>query len=262
MLLRNSRFYILTGSILASGIMFAFLRLTSVSDQLFLIRAEQTFGFISLGYWYLALIISPLGHAIGKHRTKHLEFARRAIGVSAFYYVLLHSVIALWGQLGGVGELKNLPTIFQWSLLGGAVAFFILGLMAATSLDIAVRVMTYRKWKWLHRFVYLAGVLAMLHIWTIGTHLAYTADQITVFVALVILIGLELYRVGKQLNAKYLHLDRTELLGMIIAVWVLIGAGIAFVPSLIHNYHSAHVDHSQTNSGDEMDHMHMHGGAE
>lgn len=262
MLLKNSRFYILTGSILASVIIFGLLRLTSVSDQLFLIRSEQTFGFVGLGYWYLALIISPLGYAIGKRRMRYLEFGRRAIGVSAFYFILLHGAIALWGQLGGPGDVKDLPNVFQWSLLAGAIAFLILGLMAATSLDIAVRIMTYRKWKWLHRFVYAAAVLAMLHIWTIGTHLAYSPTQITVFVLLALLIGLELYRIIKQLNERFLHVDRVEMAGMVLAVWVMLCAGVAFVPSLIHNYHSAHVAPSQSTPSTSTDHMHMHGDTE
>ena len=88
-LLDNSRFYILATSFLISLAVIGFLRLQIPSDQLFYIRTQQVFGLLAIFYWYVALIISPIGHVIGKHRMKKVEFARRAIGVSAFYFVLL-----------------------------------------------------------------------------------------------------------------------------------------------------------------------------
>ena len=248
-LLNNSRFYILATSFLLSVAVISFFRLQIPSDQLYFIRTEQVFGLLGVLFWYAALVISPIGYVIGKHRIKKLEFARRAIGVSAFYFVSLHGVIALWGQLGGVSELQHLPTLFKWSLLGGAVAFSILLVMALTSFDKVVAFMTYRKWKWLHRLVYIGGVVAVLHIWTVGTHLAYTNVQLAAFIALVILSGLELYRTTKLLNDKYFHLDKTELVTLYVTSWVLVSAIILLMPTFVQNYHSRHNDHSNTTSG-------------
>jgi hypothetical protein len=97
----NSRFYILLSSFLISLLVISDLRLNFASDQLFYIRSEQVFGLLAMVYWYIALIISPLKSVIGTHSLRQATFARRAIGVSAAYFVLLHAVIATWGQLGG-----------------------------------------------------------------------------------------------------------------------------------------------------------------
>lgn len=252
-LLNNSRFYVLASSVLLSLMVMAWLRLQIPSDQLFYIRTQQVFGFLCVLYWYLALIISPIGHIVGKQRIKHLEFARRAIGVSAFYFALLHGLVALWGQLGGPGQLAYLPNLFRWSILGGTIAFFILLIMATTSSDKVVKYMTFRRWKWLHRLVYIGGVLAVLHIWSVGTHLAYTSVQITAFVALVILAGLEMYRMTKVVNDKRLHLDRTETVVLFISAWSIVTLLIFLIPVFVQNYHSRHEDHNNAtheNSGE------------
>jgi len=247
-LLNNSRFYILNGSILLSVAVFSWLRIQISSDQLFFIRAEQVFGLLCVGYWYLALTISPIGYVVGKQRTKRLEFSRRAIGVSAFYFALLHAAIALWGQLGGFTQLQYLPSLFQWSLLGGLVAFVILLIMAATSFDKVVKIMTFRKWKWLHRLVYIGGILAVFHIWSVGTHISYGGIRVAALVALIILAGLELYRVTKLLNDKYLHLDRTESLTVYVVLWAIVSTLILLFPTVIQNYHSQHMEHGDASS--------------
>ena len=249
-MLNNSRFYILVTSILLSMAVVGFLRITIVSDQLFYIRTQQVFGLLGVMYWYVAMIISPIGYIIGKQHMKKWEFARRAIGVSAFYFVLLHGVIALWGQLGGLTELQYLPTMFKWSLAGGAVAFSILLIMALTSFDVVVKFMTYRKWKWLHRLVYVGGVLALIHIWTVGTHLAYSQVQVAAFVALLVLAGLELYRSVGKANDAYLHLNKSEAITLFISSWAVVAVLLLATPTLIKNYHSRHTDHSESMSED------------
>ncbi len=241
-LLNNSRFYILCSSVLLSLILLASLRLQLSSDQLFVIRTQQVFGLVCIFYWYAALIISPIGHIIGKQRMKKIEFARRAIGVSAFYFAALHAGFALWGQLGGIGSINYLPQSFQWSLAGGTVALAVLAIMAATSFDKVVAFMTFRKWKWLHRLVYIGGVLAVIHIWSIGTHLAYGGVQLAALLALMVLSGLELFRVTKAMNEKWLHFRRTEATIVFIALWVMVVSCILLLPVMMQNYHSKHTD--------------------
>lgn len=243
-LLSNSRFYILATTILLSVAVAAVLRLNIQSDQLYFIRLQQVFGLFCIAYWYFALVISPVGYIIGKHRTKRLEFARRAIGVSAAYFALLHGSIALWGQLGGIIELALLPDLFKWSLAAGAFGLLVLLIMAATSLDKVVTFMTYKRWKLLHRLVYVAWILVVLHIWTVGTHMAYSGVQIAAFIALVVLAGLELYRFTKNLNDKYFHLGKTESVTLLLTSWAIVVALVLLTPSVIRNYHTQHTEHT------------------
>ena len=105
-LTRNIRFYILAATVCVSIFVFCWLRLTITDNQLFLIRAEQSFGYLCVVYWYLALLVSPLQKQMGnRFNLTPLVFSRRAIGVSAAYFALLHAGIALWGQIGGFSGL-------------------------------------------------------------------------------------------------------------------------------------------------------------
>lgn len=240
-LLYNSRFYILVFSVLLSIAVVAWLRLHILSDQLLYIRTQQVFGLLCVCYWYVALVISPIGYVIGKQRTKHLEFARRAIGVSAAYFALLHTIVAIWGQLGGIGQIAYLPSLFKWSLLGGFIALLILFIMAATSFDKIVKLMTFRYWKWLHRLVYFGGILAVLHIWSIGTHVAYSYVQFIALFALIILSGLETFRVVKLVAKKYPELQSKDyFVTTFFSVWILWAVFILAIPAVVQNYHERH----------------------
>lgn len=243
-LFHNLRFYILAVSVLLSIGVFAYLRLTIPGDQLLYIRTQQVYGLLSIACLYTALLVSPLGFAIGKQRVAHLAFSRRAIGVSAFYFALLHTGIALWGQLGGLSEIAFLPSFFQLALAGGFVALIVLCLMAATSFDWTVKRMTFRRWKWLHRLVYIAGLLVLLHVWMIGTHMAYTGVQLAALAALVVLFGLELYRFVKTTNDKYLKLEKLEATTLFVSLLIMVFALLLSTPLLVKNYHSRHSDHS------------------
>src|SRR5687767_8589295 len=95
----NPRFYILASAVCVSVLAACWLRLSITSDQLFVIRLQQLFGYFSVFLWVGALIITPLHKVVGDRRyMPYLLFARRAIGVSAAYFALLHVCIALWGQ--------------------------------------------------------------------------------------------------------------------------------------------------------------------
>lgn len=238
-ILHNSRFYILASTVLFSLLVAGIVRVVVISDQLFYIRIEQVYGLLSIVYWYIALTISPIGYVIGKERTKHLAFARRAIGVSAAYFAVLHLAVSLWGQLGGPGELSQLPTIFQWSLVGGLIGTIILCIMAATSFDKVIAYMTFKRWKWLHRLGYIGGILVVLHVWTIGTHVSYSGIQIAAFVALVVLAGLETYRVTQLLSKRFALLTigyySTVLFLFIWSLWV---TALVLLPVFVQNYHA------------------------
>lgn len=242
-LLINLRFYILAISLLVSVGLFAWLRINIESDQLFFIRSQQLFGLLGIVFLYIALIISPLSYFLGKQRMSTLLFARRAIGVSAFYFSLLHGIIAVWGQLGGLGQLQYLPSLFLWSLAGACLGFCILGIMAATSFDKVIAWMHFTRWKLLHRLIYIGGLLIVLHVWSIGTHLAYSGVRTAGFIALLLLFGLEFHRLFATLNKKYFTLKGFEKTTLLILAWAIALVCVYIIPTTVQNYHGRHVDH-------------------
>ena len=253
----NNRFYILLFSFFVSVFVVCLLRTQLVSNQLFYIRLEQVFGFIALVYLYSALIIAPLERTLGKPAWfKHITFARRAIGVSAAYFAVLHVCIALWGQIGGLGGVMLLPSRFIWSLGFGVVALAVLLLMAATSFDKVIQFMTFRKWKWLHRFVYLGSWLIILHVWMIGTHVAYSWVQLATFIPLSLLFGLEAWCTVSKYSDRHPEFKAKDYaITLALCLWLILSLALLSVPALVQNYHSEnHTKHDTSSSHKADDH--------
>src|SRR5438105_3682800 len=108
-LLHNIRFYILCGSLLLSIFILRWVQTYIPQGQLQTIRLEQIYAFAAIIFLYLALLIGPLCYTFFHipYRDYILK-ARRAIGVSSFYFALLHSWIALFQQLQGFAGLNFL----------------------------------------------------------------------------------------------------------------------------------------------------------
>ena len=257
-LLSNNRFYILSFSIFLSLFIFAWLRLQISDDQLLIIRSQQIYGLTAMIYLYIALAISPISSIVGGGRIKQLIFSRRAIGVSAFYFGLLHSVIAFWGQLGGFSNVELLPTLFIWSLIGGTIALVVMFAMTVTSTDGFIKAMSYRKWKWLHRSIYIGGILILLHVWSLGTHMVSPAIQLIFLAALALLTALEVFRALQFLNKKYQIFSKEEAMVTGIAAWAIVVTLIVITPSIVPNYHSRHTDKSDDKTSSDIHKMMGH----
>lgn len=240
----NPRFYILASSIVISALIASWLRISIPSDQLFGIRLQQTFGLVAIIYWYVALLVSPLQKRFSASSfTPYLVFSRRGIGVSAAYFALLHVGISLFGQIGGLAGITLLPPRFLVATLLGFIALCILIAMAATSFDKAISFMTFPRWKFLHRFGYLAGILAMLHIWMIGTHLSYSWIQIVAFILLSTLFWLESSRLAAFLVKKYPRFTK-KTFALSTILWLVMTSGLLFLPQAIDSS-SDHHDQAQ-----------------
>jgi DMSO/TMAO reductase YedYZ heme-binding membrane subunit len=169
------------------------------------IRLTQLLAFASVINLYLALIASPLYSALPNLALKPIHIrARRAIGVSAFFFALLHAYFAFFTQLGGFSGLFYLSSRYLIPITLSFTALVILSLMASTSFDFIVRKLGTR-WKTLHRFVYLAAFLIVIHALMLGSHfvdLSQTIPKIF-FAALAFLLVLEALRFDKYLTNKF-----------------------------------------------------------
>src|SRR5882762_9080235 len=147
-LLRNSRFYVLTSSIIFSLLIYLWAKIYTDDTTLQIIRLEQTYAFLSLIYLYLTLLASPLAYVFPDFPfQKQYVHARRALGVSVFYFALLHSSISFFGQLNGFTGISFFTDTFLPGLIIGFTALIILFLLTITSVDFAVRKLTFHKWK-------------------------------------------------------------------------------------------------------------------
>ncbi|HVX48107.1 MAG TPA: ferric reductase-like transmembrane domain-containing protein [Candidatus Saccharimonadales bacterium] len=197
-LLKNSRFWILAIAVTLSVNIAGFVQLLVPASSLQTIRIEQAYGFISLFLLYVAILMSPLTKVFPNlpYREEFLH-ARRAIGVSAFYYAALHVYITFFKQLDGFSGIRYLNNTYSWSLLFGVFTLAVLLVMTATSLDWVVDHMGYKHWKLLHRLVYLASLAVLLHVILIGPHYdkGLSFLGILTYLAATVLIILEVLRI-------------------------------------------------------------------
>jgi sulfoxide reductase heme-binding subunit YedZ len=140
-------------------------------------------GFTASVILAIVLSLSPLRAIFPKSRwVLALNRHRRLIGVTVFVYVLFH-VTAHFLYEGGFATFPadiRKPFIFT-----GLIAFTILFLLAITSLNRAVRWLGARRWKWLHRLVYVAAALVVYH--QISARKIFPVQVLWIFLPLVVL---------------------------------------------------------------------------
>ena len=129
---------------------------------------SDAFGYLSFSFISLALAVSPIRALFPAWRyNASLYMARRALGVSSFVFAALH--YAMNPMLFYRGSLDMFLAnsgygIWVWA---GIAAIAVLFLLAATSMDYAVRKLG-RRWFTLQKLVYLAYPLIIAHAYTIG----------------------------------------------------------------------------------------------
>ncbi len=151
-------------------------------------RLERELGLLALQFLILGLAVTPLRRLAG---ISLLRF-RRALGLSAFGYVLLHVAVwlaldmqFLWSQIAT--DLVRRPYITI-----GMAALALLVPLALTSTDRALRRMGAAAWARLHRLVYPATVTGGLHFVMVVK--AWPLEPFLYLAAILALLALRLRR--------------------------------------------------------------------
>lgn len=125
----------------------------------------HTTGLSALIILLVTLAVSPAVRWSGRAA---LVALRRPLGLFAFAYGVGHFLIyAVFDHQLSVEEITEDVAKHPWVLVGFA-ALVILATLAATSPAAMVRRLGGRRWRRLHRLVYLAAVLVVLHfLWLV-----------------------------------------------------------------------------------------------
>lgn len=150
-------------------------------------------GDIAVKLLILAMAATPLRIAFPKSTfPKRLLQLRRAIGVASFGYAGFH----LWIYLDRKADIARIATEgLRLDILTGWLAFFIFLPLALTSNQQSVSKLG-RRWKKLHRWIYPAAALVLLH-WVLTAYNPQSA-----YIHMSVLAALEGYRIWKQRLAK------------------------------------------------------------
>ena len=120
----------------------------------------------STGTWTLVflcagLAVTPLRRLTG---LQWLVRLRRMIGLFAFFYAALHFTTYLWFDQWFDWPAIVKDVIKRPFITMGVLAFVLLAPLAATSTDAMMRRLG-RRWAVLHRAVYVAAIVGVLHFW-------------------------------------------------------------------------------------------------
>lgn len=125
-------------------------------------KLERTLGYWTLSFLLITLAVTPLRRLLA---WTWLVRLRRMLGLFAFFYALLHfSTYLIFDQFfdwqGIVKDVAKRPYI----TVGFSVLVLLIPL-AVTSTEGMMRRLGGRRWRQLHRLVYLAAVGGVVHYW-------------------------------------------------------------------------------------------------
>jgi methionine sulfoxide reductase heme-binding subunit len=144
----------------------------------------------------VALAVTPLRTALG---WPELARFRRMLGLLTFGYAALHLLCYAWFDMGlDWGDIA-LDIGKRPFILVGFSAMVILLALAATSFNRAIRWLGAARWQLLHRAVYAAALLAILHFWWMRSA-KHRYEEVLVYAGiLALLLG---WRVLKRLKKR------------------------------------------------------------
>lgn len=118
------------------------------------------------GTWALAMLVISLTITPLRRLTKWNDLIRlrRMLGLFSFFYAFLH--LLTWIVFVNFFDVRSMVAdVFKRPFITvGMATFLILFVLALTSNRFAIRKLG-RKWQTLHRLVYAAAILAVIHFW-------------------------------------------------------------------------------------------------
>ncbi|HMS04611.1 MAG TPA: protein-methionine-sulfoxide reductase heme-binding subunit MsrQ [Burkholderiaceae bacterium] len=142
---------------------FVWLTLGAASDRLGANPAEvliRSLGDWALRFLCLTLAVTPLRVLT---QTPQLVRFRRMLGLYVFFYASLHLLAYAWLDMGLDASDIGRDILKRPFILMGLLAWLALVPLAATSFNAAIRYLGSARWQALHRLVYVAVCLALVH---------------------------------------------------------------------------------------------------
>ena len=148
----------------------------------------RTTGMLTLVFLFTTLAVTPARRLSGLN---WLVKFRRMLGLYAFFYGSLHLLTYVWfdrffNLRSIVGDVAQRPFIAI-----GMTAFILMLPLAITSTNKMVKRLGGKRWAMLHKLVYVAGALGVIHYWLLVK--SDTRLPITFGFILLLLLGHRLF---------------------------------------------------------------------
>ncbi len=150
-----------------------------------------------LGDWGLRFLLITLAITPLRILTKNNGFARyrRTLGLFAFFYISLHFLTFFIVDMSLSFSSLCTEILKRKFITVGIFSFLILVPLAVTSADIMIKKMGGAAWRKLHKLVYPAALLAVLHFYWMAK-----ADKTEPLIYAGILAALLLFRIYKRFS--------------------------------------------------------------
>ena len=158
----------------------------------------------SSGTWTLVLLLTALAVTPVRRLTgwNWLARIRRMVGLFAFFYACLHLSTYVWLDQWFDWAAIALDVLERPFITAGMATWLVLLTLALTSTDRMVRRLG-RRWQRLHRLVYLAGALAILHYAWHKAGKNLLLEPLIYGLILAVLLGLRLWWHLRAARRKY-----------------------------------------------------------
>lgn len=155
---------------------------------------ELRLGLLGLQFLVAGLCVTPL-RWLGLNLLRY----RRALGLVAFGYVVLH--LAAWAVLdmGLRWEQIAADLVRRWYIVIGLVGFLMLVPLALTSNTLSIRRLGARGWQRLHRLTYAAVIAGAVHYVMVGK--VWLAEPLIYLGAILFLLVARLWRSQRMRSA-------------------------------------------------------------
>lgn len=147
---------------------------------------EHRLGKLALQLILGGLLVTPLRRFLGINALKH----RRAIGLLAFFYTVMHVVAWFVLDMGMLTQQAVADVFKRPYLMLGMGATLMLLPLAITSNNLSIRTLGGARWRKLHWLVYPAAVLAAVHfVWLVK---AWPPEPLLYLAGVLILLAVRL----------------------------------------------------------------------
>ena len=158
-------------------------------------------GFATLRLLVISLAITPVRRLLPK--LAWLIRFRRLLGLFAFFYGCLHLLTYVWLYSGfSVAAMVDDISKRRY-IMAGMAAWVLLLPLAATSTNWSIRTLGGKRWQALHRLVYVAAIVGVIHYWWIVKSGVRTPLTITLVLAVLLLARLVIPLIQPLIQRTY-----------------------------------------------------------
>ncbi|PJI86197.1 sulfoxide reductase heme-binding subunit YedZ [Yoonia maricola] len=152
---------------------------------------ERAYGEIALILMVVGLMVTPLRKLTGVNLIKF----RRAIGVTAFFFVLAHFLVFAILDVQSVSRVWE-EVVKRPYVTVGMLSFLMLIPLAVTSNNMSVRKMGAAAWRKMHKLTYPAAILGAVHyLWLVK---GFQLEPIIYLVAILGLVAVRYVSLERQ----------------------------------------------------------------